>query len=524
MFIRSVIKERRAFMAFGLFLWLSTAFFLNHQARTNESESLREQLAQSQSMVLDRIQRLQMDLGLSLSEARDSGSQELKTDRFESLAMVRMESRKFKVDQFFKLKAGLTQEELDQELESLGVQNSADNSKVYLWVSGESKRKDHLFSLLPFTLPSGEPAWGLGVSALPSDWLSFPSVKSLYIWDQLSQQMISAFGGLHQGSELGIKFDQPSSSQLTGVQAVGDELLAWREIPDSNLILVLKKERVSLFSSFLIWSLLSLLFFISAFMMSHKASDRLLEMNESKEDSQDDEREWVATPVLTKPSQASRVESQWEESPKENITENISEVQAFEAPKPVEEPSRFESVVEDQLLENFLSTKVKRANLLMDGVSEALADFKMELQRDGVRVNLLIPEDLHSEWPQTQLRTVLDELIKNSLEAMESSETKTLTISAQDLDDRIEMIVEDTGAGMTDEVYSRSLEAFFTTKPSVNKRRGLGLNVAKRLLDISNGSLRIESTPAVGTRVFLTFSKEAPLEKSEPTFKSEKGI
>src|SRR5690606_11623964 len=123
-----------------------------------------------------------------------------------------------------------------------------------------------------------------------------------------------------------------------------------------------------------------------------------------------------------------------------------------------------------------------------------------------------VSESVTSNWPQTQLRTALEEVVKNSLEAMESSETKTLTFSAVSRYDFVDRTVEDTGCGMTDEVLHRSLEAFFSTKPSLNKRRGLGLNVAKRLLDISGGSLKIESTPSVGTKVTLSFLKELPME------------
>jgi signal transduction histidine kinase len=96
---------------------------------------------------------------------------------------------------------------------------------------------------------------------------------------------------------------------------------------------------------------------------------------------------------------------------------------------------------------------------------------------------------------------------------MESSETKTLTFSGKDLGDSVELVVEDTGVGMTDEVLERALEAFFSTKPSLNKRRGLGLNVAKRLLEISGGQLKIDSTPSLGTKVSLIFLKESHEER-----------
>ena len=60
------------------------------------------------------------------------------------------------------------------------------------------------------------------------------------------------------------------------------------------------------------------------------------------------------------------------------------------------------------------------------------------------------------------------------------------------------MIVEDTGSGMTEETVSRMFDLFFTTKP---KGTGLGMAIARSVIDLHGGELTIHSALGQGTRV-----------------------
>ena len=64
-----------------------------------------------------------------------------------------------------------------------------------------------------------------------------------------------------------------------------------------------------------------------------------------------------------------------------------------------------------------------------------------------------------------------------------------------------EVVVADTGAGMTEEVRRRATEAFFTSK---EKGSGLGLAVVSRVVNDMGGRIRIESRPGQGTTVKLS--------------------
>ncbi len=90
-------------------------------------------------------------------------------------------------------------------------------------------------------------------------------------------------------------------------------------------------------------------------------------------------------------------------------------------------------------------------------------------------------------------------LCVNAVDAM--PEQGNLTLRTRNIDNEwIEVVVEDTGSGMSKEVLERALDPFFTTK-EVGKGTGLGLSVVYRTVTSHGGQLDIQSEPNMGTRV-----------------------
>jgi signal transduction histidine kinase len=99
-------------------------------------------------------------------------------------------------------------------------------------------------------------------------------------------------------------------------------------------------------------------------------------------------------------------------------------------------------------------------------------------------------------------------LVGNALDAMPSGGVLTVATTPSDSTteqpQRPHLIIQDTGPGMPIEVLARAFEPFFTTKPSGS---GLGLAVARKLLEGSGGRLLLEST-GEGTRATITLPWE----------------
>jgi len=63
------------------------------------------------------------------------------------------------------------------------------------------------------------------------------------------------------------------------------------------------------------------------------------------------------------------------------------------------------------------------------------------------------------------------------------------------------ILVEDNGPGVPKELRDRIFDPFFTTK---TKGTGLGLAIVRRLLDVMNGDIKIQSRDGKGTRVLVS--------------------
>ncbi|EME17448.1 ATP-binding protein [Rhodococcus triatomae] len=91
-----------------------------------------------------------------------------------------------------------------------------------------------------------------------------------------------------------------------------------------------------------------------------------------------------------------------------------------------------------------------------------------------------------------ELNQVWTNLIDNAVGAMNG--TGTLTVRTRAASDVVEVVIEDTGPGIPEDVRSRIFEPFFTTK-AVGEGTGLGLDISWRIVDRHGGDIRVESRP-----------------------------
>ena len=145
------------------------------------------------------------------------------------------------------------------------------------------------------------------------------------------------------------------------------------------------------------------------------------------------------------------------------------------------------------------------ALLDLNEVVRSQAKLLSSTTRQRFRIEEVLEEGLPrilAEAPE--LSSAILNLCLNAVDAMPEGGTltlRTLKTSAG----AVQLCVEDTGQGMTEQVRLRALEPFFTTKP-FGKGSGLGLSMVFGLVQAHGGTIEIESLPGVGTRVLLSFS------------------
>jgi len=97
-----------------------------------------------------------------------------------------------------------------------------------------------------------------------------------------------------------------------------------------------------------------------------------------------------------------------------------------------------------------------------------------------------------------ELRKALLNLLLNGLEALPPSGRLTVRTAYDAANDTVTLLIEDNGAGMSEEVLARAFDLFFTTKP---EGTGLGMAITRSVIDLHGGTLDVQSTPGRGTRV-----------------------
>lgn len=99
----------------------------------------------------------------------------------------------------------------------------------------------------------------------------------------------------------------------------------------------------------------------------------------------------------------------------------------------------------------------------------------------------------------TALGGAVMHLLSNAIDAMPTGGVLTVRTHARG-DQHVDIEVEDTGFGMTQQVLERALDPFFTTKPH-GKGAGLGLPAVYGAVKAHHGHLDIHSEPGRGTQV-----------------------
>jgi signal transduction histidine kinase len=166
-----------------------------------------------------------------------------------------------------------------------------------------------------------------------------------------------------------------------------------------------------------------------------------------------------------------------------------------------------------QILESMLALangeqQHKQQTQLIALVEEIFACLCRDFSKDGITVNLQIPQDCLVWAVPVQIQQVLMNLILNAREAMLGT-GGTLTIRAEQEDTELIIEVTDTGCGIDPARLNRIFEPLFTTKAdektmSQKQPAGLGLAFCKKVVDAHAGSISVASKPNHGSTFTIT--------------------
>jgi two-component system sensor histidine kinase RegB len=139
------------------------------------------------------------------------------------------------------------------------------------------------------------------------------------------------------------------------------------------------------------------------------------------------------------------------------------------------------------------------------GVGALIADALRELSPvPAVAIHVHGDAETPVSVPPRALSRALRGIVKNAQEASAPDTEVALNVDAGEGSVRI--AIEDRGPGMPAEVLARAGEPFFTTKPT-GSGMGLGLFLARTVVEKVGGRLAISSHPGRGTTVSVVLPR-----------------
>jgi len=214
--------------------------------------------------------------------------------------------------------------------------------------------------------------------------------------------------------------------------------------------------------------------------------------------------------------------------------------------------ARSEAVSSDEKLSAALE-KIRRSLKKADGIVRSLMQFSSEnrlklephdvrpaiqealsmLDQDlaGVEVETAFQADLPPAlFAPTELSKVFIAILLNAVQAMEgkgeiSVTTSLATVSGlppdegsrsgirlRNGDEAVFIEFLDSGPGLSEDVLEKIFDAFFTTKPA-DMGTGMGLSVARKIIDLHGGLLRVENrNDTTGARAYVFLRKAGSFE------------
>jgi signal transduction histidine kinase len=126
-------------------------------------------------------------------------------------------------------------------------------------------------------------------------------------------------------------------------------------------------------------------------------------------------------------------------------------------------------------------------------IDDALALCSERFRTQGIELRIVQPRaGLQFACRPTQIVQVLVNLMNNAFDAVEKLEHRWVELQVVEVGEWVDILVTDSGGGISQGVLDKMFQPFFTTK-DIGKGTGLGLSLSKGLIESHEGSLFVDT-------------------------------
>lgn len=201
----------------------------------------------------------------------------------------------------------------------------------------------------------------------------------------------------------------------------------------------------------------------------------------------------------------------------EHVAQGAGEVRVEAAAQTIiRSAQRMERLINDLL--DFALIQAERVTIhpvvlpafeLVQDSMEAVQHVANEKQQ---RITFHVDEGLHVECDRDRVVQVLNNLIGNAVKF--TPPRGSIEVRAVVHGDRVRFSVQDTGPGIPPEYLDRMWDRFWQAKRRTEGGIGLGLSIAKGLVEAHGGRIWAESTVGQGTTIHFTIAASGPIRES----------
>ena len=178
-----------------------------------------------------------------------------------------------------------------------------------------------------------------------------------------------------------------------------------------------------------------------------------------------------------------------------------------------EHTNRLESLINDlldlaSLEERGVSLRAQEVNF-KELADKILMNFEAQLEKKEVEARNELPGNLIVNADKDKIEQVFTNLIDNAVKF--NRQKGSIKIYAQELpDNKIKVIVKDSGEGIPPKDISRIFERFYRVDKARSRAMGgtgLGLSIVKHIIESHGGSIDVESSEGLGSEFSFTLPK-----------------